>query len=161
MFKNGLPRPPGQPAEIRLGARDVFEDLRLEGVRALEFLLIAEPPQELDAYQTWRRACERLEQEGLDRQAIVTAERWPVTDIGHRFPMAAAAIEIGSASDIHAALGQHLRSRGEIQRRHGLLRAHAVTRNHLALKRIRPQKVAGRSRHRPRLHKMARWFRVT
>src|SRR5678815_164724 len=106
IFENGLPRPLSQPAEIRLGARDVFQNLCLESIRALEFLLIAEPPEKLDAYNTRRRAGERLDQERLDRQAVVAAESRPVTDIGHRFPMAAA-IQIGGARDVHAALGQY------------------------------------------------------
>src|SRR5690242_17338368 len=103
VFEIGLPRPLGQPAEISRGARDVFQDLCLESSRALEFLLITEPPQELNPDGARGRAGERAEQKGLDRQAVVAAERGPETDVGHRFPTAAA-VEICGASHVHAAL---------------------------------------------------------
>src|ERR1043166_889047 len=122
-------------AKIGSRAPHIFQYLTLQLLRTVEFLLIAQTPQTLHADAPRRLAFHRPEQKRLDRQ-VSPAKRRPVADIGHRLPPAS--IALLRPGDVDTGRRQHLGLRGQVQRRHGLLRANSVPANDVSLQRERP-----------------------
>src|ERR1700694_4920581 len=142
------------PAEIALRPPHVFQDLRLQRLRTFKPSLVADSFQKLDADITWRWPFERVQEEGLDAEAIIRPERRPVADVRDGAPLGRSA-EIACSSNIYAGRWKDLRRRLQIQGRDCLLRSNAVSLYDLAFERVGAPQHAARARHIARLNARA------
>src|ERR1035438_1850565 len=93
----------------------VAEDARFQRLRVGELALFAHAPEKLDGNAPRSFACQRIEQEGLDRQLRAVAKRGPVADVGDGIPRALG-IQIAGARDVYARFWNQLGGRSEERR---------------------------------------------